>query len=364
MGNRALFSLLVVLIAGAVCAPARAEEKKDDPPAAPPKPDFGRINYESPGEYLAFTPEMGNERTIRLIAADLGHEDPVQRLINVHGWIKKNLRHDANAAYTWRDFDRMVKDGTFGGCADHALVFGALARALSIPTVWVKTMDYDWIRDFRICGGRCRSWRGHVFLEVYLGKKWALLDATGMKLYRNYDPKARHLPGARWAYDKGGDPFRLVPSSRWELWKEQTRAHFIDFDTALLPVAGENDLLYRDRIFIAANSPAYEWLTKKCQAFGFTSIYSFNCNFYEYLPMARRNRLIVTCVGDRLVFPEPQVGAFLPYSRAEIRKKLGEKKTGMAFRELEDGTRILLLFARDLEGMRKLVKALKKEDLK
>ncbi|MHC5040712.1 MAG: transglutaminase-like domain-containing protein [Planctomycetota bacterium] len=351
MGNPARDFLLTVLITGALSGLAAAGEQKGDPPSSPPEPDFGRIDHANPEKYLALTPEMGKEAGIRKIAEDLHHADPVEKLLAIHRWIRKNLRYDANAAYAWRDVDRMMKDGTFGGCADHALVFGALARGLNVPTVWVKTMDYDWIRDFRICGGRCRSWRGHVF------------DATGMKLYRNYDPKTRHLPGARWAYDKGGDPFRLVLSTRWELWKKQTRAHFVDFDTALLPVAGENDLLHTDRIFIASDSPVYHWLTKKCQAFGFASLYSFNTDFARYLPMARRNRLIVTCVGDRLVFPEPEVGAFLPYSPAEIREKLRKKKSEMAIRNLDDGTRVILLLARDLDRMKKLVEALKKEDL-
>jgi hypothetical protein len=55
----------------------------------------------------------------------------------------------------------------------------------------------------------------------------------------------RILPGNRYAYDKGGDPFDLVLSSRWELWKKQTRAYFRYFDLSNLPV-GQGRTLVSD----------------------------------------------------------------------------------------------------------------------
>ena len=57
-----------------------------------------------------------------------------------------------------------------------------------------------------------------------------------MVLYADYDPKMTILPGNRYAYDKGGDPFDLVLSSRWTLWKKETRAFLRDFDLSKLPV--------------------------------------------------------------------------------------------------------------------------------
>src|SRR5262249_22737736 len=144
--------------------------------------------------------------------------------------------------YKWRNVDDLLRDGNYGGCADHSVIFGALSRAVGIPTVWVKTLDVDWIREFR--HNRTEGhWNGHVFLEVFVQGRWMLVDHVTMKLYPDYQTSSRILPGNRYAYDKGGDPYELVLSSRWELWKEQTRGYFSNFDLAALPVGEGVSLL-------------------------------------------------------------------------------------------------------------------------
>ena len=59
---------------------------------------------------------------------------PEEKLTAVSRWLESNLRYDPNCAYEWRDFERIVDDGRYGGCADHSLVFGALTRACGIPS--------------------------------------------------------------------------------------------------------------------------------------------------------------------------------------------------------------------------------------
>ena len=55
-----------------------------------------------------------------------------------------------------------------------------------------------------------------AFLEVFLGGKWQLLNASNLQLYDDYLPSTRILPGNRYAYDKGADPRELVLSPDWE----------------------------------------------------------------------------------------------------------------------------------------------------
>ena len=84
-----------------------------------------------------------------------------------------------------------------------------LLRSAGIPAVWVKTMDVEWIWDFkkkRPFG----SWSGHVFLEIYLDGKWVLLDPGASRIYVDYSPHSRILPGNRFAYHKGSDPRQMV----------------------------------------------------------------------------------------------------------------------------------------------------------
>src|SRR5262249_9419168 len=132
-----------------------------------PKPVFDRIDYAKPQQYLALLPSFGNKDHIVQIASKLPGKTPEEKLVAISRWMERTLRYDANCAYAWREFDGVVAEGKYGGCADHALVFGALARACGIPCVWVKTMDIDWIREFTANHGKCHSWRGHVYLEVF-----------------------------------------------------------------------------------------------------------------------------------------------------------------------------------------------------
>ena len=203
------------ILAGAAALAVAGGAQASDVPA----PMFDRIDYAHPEKYLDLPVTLGRKETIRKAAAEIRGETPRKRLAAIGTWIDANLKYDDRAAYAWRDFDRILADRTYGGCADHAEVFGALARACGIPTVWVKTMDAAWIRTFRRTHDENRTWSGHVFLEVHLDGKWVLLNATEGILHEDYDVRQRIFPGERWAYDKGGDPYELLLSTRWEEWK-------------------------------------------------------------------------------------------------------------------------------------------------
>jgi hypothetical protein len=248
----------------------------------------------------------------------------------------------------------------YGGCADYAVVFTALSRASGIPTVFVKTMDADWIREFR-AAGNCSSWRGHVFLEVFIDGKWKLLEPGELRIFEDYDPKTRRLlPGERWAYDKGADPKEIVLSADWERWKSQTDAHFKDFNlTQLQPGVGDRGRVLVERVYVAADSPVWQMIDKHLRAAGH-KVKSFNTNWDAELAAARGNDLIVTCVGERLVLPAERHD-LLPIPYAEIQAKLKTAASGIERKTIHDGTRILLLYTRDVPTMRKIVDELKIE---
>jgi hypothetical protein len=324
-----------------------------------PEPSCDRIAYEDPAHYATPVAEkIASKERVEKIAAGLKKEKAEDTFKAIGGWIDKNLRYDDKAAYAWRSFDKIVEDGTYGGCADHAVAFGTLARACGIPTVWVKTMDVDWIREFRAAPDTFEgSWRGHVFLEVHVRGKWMLLNATELVLHSDYDTKMRLFPGNRYAYDKGGDPYELLLSVRWEEWKKQTRAYFKKFDMSKLPVPG-GDRLSSHKTLIAANRPVWQWLTDRCHDLGCEGVFSFNSEFEKYLAEARGHLLIVTCVGDTLVFPEKDVDSLLPTSREKLEKLVAEKAHGQLSRRLADGTNVVLLYARNEDEMRKAVEEL------
>ncbi len=228
----------------------------------------------------------------------------------------------------------------------------ALARACGIPAVFVKTMDADWIREFRATG-TCASWRGHVFLEVHLDGRWQLLDAQALRLYDDYAPAMRMLPGNRYAYDKGADPRQLVLSLDWERWKRQTAAYFGKFDLAQLPV-GEGRAL--DAVYVAANSPVYQAVTRRLQALGRRNVSSFNTEFERFLRQAQGGDLIITCVGDAVALPEAYHARFLPVSVADLRKRMKAEPGGVLRKQLDDGTRVVLIYGKDVETILETIK--------
>lgn len=155
-------------------------------------------------------------------------------------WMRDTISPDRyQIDYRWRTASDVICHEHYYGCAEHALEFGCLARACSIPTIWVKSLDVPWIKNYvktrNFDGGS-----GHVYLEVFLGARWCLLDATQDELFEEYDRTQRILPGLdveRYAYDKGGDARELVLSLDWEPWQIETQQFFFNFNTQLLDQA-------------------------------------------------------------------------------------------------------------------------------
>jgi len=309
---------------------------------APQDPSFDRIDYGKPAPYLELHKSFGDAARIRKVAEPLKEKTTEQTLRAIGRWIDQNLKCDEKKKYEWRNVEEVIGDGTYIGCADHALVFGALARACGIPAVWVKTMDADWIHEFRADPkGFKGSWRGHVFLEVHVDGKWKLVDATQMVIYDAYDPKARILPVNRFAYDKGGDPYELVLSMRWEEWKAQTRKYFENFDLKLLPVLGGRVLTRR--VHVAGNA-GVDKVLERCLKLGLAPGNTFNRNFDRWIPAARGHFLVLTCVGGDFVLPEKFQKSHSPLTGDQIREALKKSPQGSARRSLEDGTQVILLY--------------------
>jgi hypothetical protein len=321
-------------------------------------PSFDRIKYEKPEQYTELHKSLGDAARIREIAAPLKQKSATGTIREIGRWIGANLKENNDKAYKWRDVLEVIQDGEYGGCADHALVFGALARACGIPTVWVKTMDADWIHEFRRNpDGFSGTWSGHVFLEVQMDGAWRLLEAQGLTIFDVYDPKARILPGPRYAYDKGGDPYELILSVRWEEWKAQTRAYFRAFDLKLLPPSGGRPL---NQIHIAANSPVWQMLHERCHRLGLHPS-SFNHQFEVRLRAAQGGHLVLTCVGETLVLPEKFHKSHSPLSPREIQEALKKASHGSARRTLDDGTRVVLIYGRTVNDLRAEVEKLNLE---
>jgi transglutaminase-like putative cysteine protease len=156
-------------------------------------PSFSDFDYARPDRYLTLQPSLGDRVSIERAAAEVrGSAAGRDALDAATAWFDVRVRHDPNHPYVWRSFERVISDGYWMWCADRAVAIGTLLRAMGVPTIWVKSMEVGWIRQFGT--GDVTSYRGHVFLEVYVRSKWQLFDPVAMTIYAQYDPRTRLLP--------------------------------------------------------------------------------------------------------------------------------------------------------------------------
>lgn len=256
------------------------------------EPTADSIDYSNPSGYLEIKDSLGDKNLIISHALKLKGDSDISTIRNVLSWMDRNLKYDANMAYSWRNFDDAIKDGTYGGCADQGIVCGVLLKGAGIPVIWVKTMDVSWIWDFKK-GRKFESWSGHVFLEVYIDGKWMLLNPGAKLIYMDYSTQARILPGNRFAYHKGNDPKEMIMSLQWERWKDQTSKYFRDLDVSLLPVDTEGGTSILSHAYIIGNSPYYQFISQMAKDNGFAVVKSFNTNYEENLPLAEGNILLI-----------------------------------------------------------------------
>ena len=93
-----------------------------------PTPSCDRIDYSHPDAYLPLNAHFGSKQHILKIAATIKGATSEEKLASIYTWVHSNLVYKADVPYEWRDFDRLVHDGNYGGCADYSVVFGARPR--------------------------------------------------------------------------------------------------------------------------------------------------------------------------------------------------------------------------------------------
>jgi hypothetical protein len=261
-------------------------------PTQAAQPTVDSIDYSAPESYLEIAETLGDRERIMKQALKLKGRDDQATVRRVMEWMDTELSYDADKAYTWRNFDDVVREGCYGGCADQGIACGVLLKALGIPTVWVKTMDVSWIWDFKK-GRPYKSWSGHVFLEIYLDGKWVLLDPGAKLIYPDYSPKARILPGNRFAYDKGSDPKQMIMSLQWEEWKAQTRSYFSQLDGSLLPIDTASSVSVVPQVYIIGNDPYYKVIAEMARSKGWSVQRSFNTDYENLLPLTKGQTLLI-----------------------------------------------------------------------
>jgi len=338
-------------------------------PWGPPAASLDGVPYDEPARCLPIDGTTGSSTPLGAAAAEVRAATPEETLLAIHRWIDGRFRTDGRVARESRPVERLLEDRTLGGPTDRAVLFGSLARACGIPTAWVKAVSWEAARAAAAHPEAPPPTDPAVLLEVFVGNRWRLLDASSLLLWEDYDPRSRLLPGERLAVDKGTDPAAMVFGNRRDLWLRQWAEIARGLDTALLPAARPTDLrrlaVTIGRVFIAGDAGLADRVHDRCEALGVPRAltWSFADEFERFLPRARGRVLLVLCPGGRTVLPPESRAEFLPAPEEEVRRIATTSPPGILRRRLADGTRVVLLHGRNDEGVLAAARLLEAADV-
>ena len=114
--------------------------------------------------------------------------------MTVYDWKRKHFNHTQGGGVLVgkNNVENILLTRELSGCHDHALLVASVLRSAGHPVIMVDTAGIDWARQYR--QGKAQGHWGHVFLELYDGAKWLVLDSTRPIVIRNYDPQNCFIP--------------------------------------------------------------------------------------------------------------------------------------------------------------------------
>lgn len=123
-----------------------------------------------------------------------GSTDSLDTITAVFDWKHSHFDTDnAGGAYVGTlTVDDIMERGALSGCHDHGIVLASVFRLFDVPTVMVDAAGIQWASDYS--AGRTERFVGHVFLEVWTGTGWILLDSTSGEYLVDYNPCEPFIP--------------------------------------------------------------------------------------------------------------------------------------------------------------------------
>ena len=154
---------------------------------------FG-IDYARPEEYLAQgeQTQVSNPAVLDPLRTQ---EQSMAHLGDIYRWLQREFTYNSVGGGTIGvvTVDQLLAEHQLGGCHDCALVYAAVVRHLGYPAVMADSYSIAWVEQFQ--AGAKGQYIGHVFVEVYLGGKWVLVDPTnGWYVESGYDPADPVIP--------------------------------------------------------------------------------------------------------------------------------------------------------------------------
>ena len=122
-------------------------------------------------------------------------EQSMSHLGDICRWLRSEFTRNSAGGRTIGvvTADQLLVERQLGGCHDYALVYTAVVRDLGYPAVMADSYSIAWIEQFQ--AGEQDQHIGHVFVEVYVGGRWVLVDPTnGWYVESGYNPADPVIP--------------------------------------------------------------------------------------------------------------------------------------------------------------------------
>ena len=214
----------------------------------------------------------------------------------------------------------------------------------------MKSNRHDWIRKFVATGER-GGFSGHVFLEVFLGGKWKLLDAQGLRIWDEYDPADPELPGGLLAYEKGWDHVAMVHSTQKDRYIEESLARWKGFDVEKLRKNAAPGRSLRPVVYAITMGDSWRALGSRVRI-----VMSFDRGSWEkFRDKVEGNVFIVTSIGGKTDIPVEEAKHWLPVSLEKLAAEAKAGKTGVHSGRVANGTRVLVLSAPGKRELHELI---------
>jgi len=165
---------------------------------------------------LGDSPQIKITEEIKRIASFLRGQSDRETAKNIIRWIKENLKlkrladlPNPAAVFRRRTADQIIRDGFATGCADAAIVFIALARALGIPSIYCELVVPE------------KGNFGHAWAKCYLDGAWVDVDPMGGTIGEDVVKKFSKF-GKVYVLGKGADSWDIGIES-WEDFLRKVR---------------------------------------------------------------------------------------------------------------------------------------------
>jgi hypothetical protein len=323
----------------------------------PRAPDLKRGRLDDIASHMALVPAFGEPDTLKSLAAQMKRDTTGATLRTIWSWLQRNLKPKRTEAPTYRTVEAILASGYRTGTSEQVLVFGALARAAGIPTVWLKAVRLESLHAALDAGGDPALLEPRTYLEMHIGGRWQLLDPESMHLYPSHDPRQILLPDAHMAYDRGTDPKALVLPGDQAAWRQQARGWLARLDRRTVPFGDAQDLLAPLRVFIAGAGAPARYAKATSATFGYLVEKTIDRGLEKVWARVRGKTLIVMCTGSEPHVPAAWRDKLLPPGWQDVVTGRKQPEAGYVKHTLPNGTRVILTAAQTYEAVETAIAA-------